>query len=160
MGELGGRQAPGDLGPAAQGGWPERVVDELPQPGVAGQERRGGEQVGRAQGHGAAARPAGKGGHQHQPVHPLRVSKGQLLGDHAAKAGPEDAGLLDVGVVQDGQDVLGHRAGGEGSRWAVGGADAAVVDGDDLEAAGQPVGHRLPAPSPNSDALTRTSGLP
>src|SRR5829696_3491291 len=56
-------------------------------------------------------------------------------------------------MVQDRQDVPGHGGGGEGSRWAVGGADAAVVDSDDLELAGQPVGHRLPTPAPNPDPL-------
>jgi hypothetical protein len=65
--------------------------------------------------------------------------KGQLLGDHAAETGPQDARLLDAGMVQDRHDILGHGTSGEASRWAVGGADAAVVDGDDLEPAGQPV---------------------
>jgi hypothetical protein len=123
------------------------------QPLLAGQERGGGEQVGRAQGHGAATRPAREGGRQYQPVHPVGVGQGQFLGDHAAEASAEDAGLLDAGMVQDGQNVLGHGGGGEGSRWAVGGADAAVVDGDDLEPAGQPVGHRLPTPAPDPDPL-------
>jgi hypothetical protein len=57
-----------------------------------------------------AAGPAGDGGDQDQLVDPLRVGEGQFLGDHAAEAGAEDAGVLDAGMIQDGQDILGHGA--------------------------------------------------
>jgi hypothetical protein len=39
------------------------------------------------------------------------VGERQLLGDHPAEAGADQAGLLDAGVVQDRQDVVGHHAG-------------------------------------------------
>ena len=39
------------------------------------------------------------------------------------------------------------------------GADAAVVDGDDPEVASQPVGHRLPIPVADPDALDQHQRL-
>ena len=135
-------------------------MDELLQLGLAGHERRPGEQVGGGQRHGAAAGSARDGGHQNQLVDPFGVGEGQLLGDHAAKAGAKDAGLLDVGVVQDRENIVGHHPGRVVPRRGVGGADAAVVDGDDLEAASQPVGHWLPTPAANAHPLDQDQRRP
>jgi hypothetical protein len=77
----------------------------------------------------------------------------QLLGDHPAEAGADQAGALDAGMVQDREDVVGHHAGRVVPWRGVGGADATVVDADDLEAAGQPGSHGVPTPAANPHRL-------
>jgi hypothetical protein len=84
----------------------------------------------------------------------------QLLGDHPAEAGADQAGLPDTGMVQDRQDIVGHHADRVVPRRGVGGADATVVDADDLEAAGQPGGHRLPTPAANPHTLNQNQRRP
>jgi len=109
---------------------------------------------------GAAAGSARDRGHQDQLVDPLGMGERQLLGDHPAKAGADQAGTLDAGMVQDRQDVVGHHAGRVVPRRSVGGADATVVDGDDLESAGEPGGHRLPTPATNAYTLNQNQRRP
>ena len=55
----------------------------------------------RASGRAGDAEGAVPGGHENQPVDPLREGPGQLLSHGSAEAHPEDMGALDAHCIED-----------------------------------------------------------
>ena len=92
-------------------------------------------------------RPAGRRAREHELVDPLRMGERELLRDHPAEARPDHVRALDPASSSTctASPAISAAVYGPGGRVAL--ADAAVVEEDHVERAGERLDHRLPAPA-------------
>jgi hypothetical protein len=85
----------------------------------------------------AVGAAAGRGGPEDEPIDPIRMHDGDLLGDHPAHADTEDVRSFHFDGVQEADGVVFHLVNAVRARGLVASASAPVIEGYHLAALGQ-----------------------
>ena len=88
--------------------------------------------------------PTGMGRAEDERLNPCRVTKRNLLGDHAAEREPVEMDVVDLEVVEDRDGVVRHRLGGVGVSQRLRLSDPAMVEGDHPHRTGERVDRTPP----------------
>src|SRR5450631_1423937 len=96
---------------------------------------------------------ATRGAREHEGADPFRMADGDDLGEDAAHRGAHHVRVVDPGVVEDGDGVVGHLLEGERMGSAGAAAHAPVVGGVAAEVATEREALQRPAPRVDTEAL-------